>query len=170
MTRRPVPPHAYDDTRRTRGSGPVLAVLTDSPTDLLVAAHAADIAARTGTLLIAAATVHTTGCSVNALLHHARNRRVRFRTVAIVARITPILHATGVAYFRSTLLVPAGTDTRLSLPTDAVSRLVDRFGAVTVVTGQPLHDPTGVLQPTPDRGRPSSVAPTNPGTERHAPI
>ncbi|MFI7542795.1 hypothetical protein [Actinoplanes sp. NPDC049599] len=149
MTSIVVRPHTYDVVGRTRGSGPVLAVLTDAPTDLIVAAHAADLAARTGTLLIAAATVHTTGCSVNALLHHARDRRIRTRGIAIVARVTPILHAAAVAYFRSTLLVPTGTDTGRPLPTTAVHRLVDRFGAVTVITALPLHDPTGILRAGP---------------------
>lgn len=168
MTRTPAHPHVYDVAGRTRGSGPVLAVLTDSPADTLVAAHAADIAARTGTLLIAAATVPTTGCSVNALLHHARNRRIRSRSIAVVARVTPILRAAGVAYFRSTLLVPAGTDTRLGVPADAVSQLVDRFGAVAVVIALPLHDSTGVLRPTPHHDHRSPVAP--PKASRHAPI
>lgn len=151
MTSIAVRPRAYDVAGRTCGSGPVLAVLTDAPTDLIVAAHAADLAARAGTLLITAATVHTTGCSVNALLHHARGRRIRSKSIAIAARVTPILHATGVAYFRSTLLVPTGTDTRHPLPITAVCRLVDRFGAVAVVTALPLHDPTGVLQPAPTK-------------------
>ena len=170
MTRTPVHPHVYDVAGRTRGSGPVLAVLTDSPTDMLVAARAADIAARTGTLLIAAATVHTTGCSVNALLHQPRNRRIHSRSIAVVARVTPMLHAAAVAYFRSTLLVPAGTDTRLPLPADAVSRLIDRFGAVTVVTALPLHDPTGVLRPAPHHDNPPPVAPPNSVTDQPAVI
>jgi hypothetical protein len=157
----PVRPRSYAVAGRTLGSGPVLAVLTDGPDDMAVAADAADLAARTGTLLIAAATVHTTGCSVNALLHHARDRRIRSRSIAVVARITPILHATGVAYFRSTLLVPTGTETGNSLPVAPVRRLADRFGAVAVVTALPLHDPTGVLQPSPHQDHGPAAAPTS---------
>jgi hypothetical protein len=167
MTSIPVRPRTYEIAGRTPGSGPVLAVLTDAPTDLVVVAHAADLAARTSTLLIAAATVHTTGCSVNALLHHARNRRIRCRSIAVVARVTPILHAAGVAYFRSTLLVPADTDIRRALPVTAVRRLVDRFGAVAVVTALPLHDPRGTFEHGPHLDH-STVAPPSGSTdERH---
>ncbi|RZU46609.1 hypothetical protein EV385_6684 [Krasilnikovia cinnamomea] len=145
---------------RTPGSGPVLAVLTDGPTDMAVAAHAADLAVRTGTLLIAAATV-AAGSGINPLLlQHTRTRRVHNDTTAIVARITPILHGAGVAYRRSTLLVPAGTDTLRALPVTAVRRLVDRFGAVTVVTARPLRDPTGTLQPADPHTTPGAYGPT----------
>lgn len=140
-------PHTAHVAGRTPGSGPVLAVLTDGPTDMAVAAHAADLAARTRTLLVAAATVHTTGISVNALPHQARTRRVNADSTAIVARVTPILHTAGVAFVRTTVLVPAGTDTLRALPLGAVHELVGRFGAVAVVTALPLHDPTGVLHP-----------------------
>jgi hypothetical protein len=125
----------------------VLAVLTDGPTDLAVAAHAADLVARTRTLLIAAAAVHAGEISVNAALHRARHRRIQADTAAIVGRVVPILHSAGVAYFRSTLLVPAGTDPLRALPVTAVHRLVSRFGAVAVVTAAPLHDPAGTLRP-----------------------
>ncbi|GAA3338707.1 hypothetical protein GCM10020358_19740 [Amorphoplanes nipponensis] len=143
-------PRSYTIPGRTRGSGPVLAVLTNAPTDPAVAA-------RTGTLLIAAAAVPTTGCSVDALLHHSRDRRLRSRSIAVVARVTPILHAAGVAYFRSTLLLPPGTDTRHGVPMAAVSQLVDRFGAVVVVTAEPLHDPTGALEPVPHHHGPAAT-------------
>ncbi|GAA0807178.1 hypothetical protein [Spirilliplanes yamanashiensis] len=134
---------------RTPASGPVIAVLTDGPTDLAVAAHAAGVAARSGTLLIAAAAVHTTGPSLNVLLHHARERRLHADSVAIVGRVAPVLHRAGVAWMRSSLLLPAGTDALRALPVAAVRQLVDRFGAVAVVTARPLRDPTGVLQPAP---------------------
>lgn len=155
----PLRPLTYDVAGRTLGSGPVLGVLTDTPADMAVAAHAADLAARTGTLLIAAATVHTTGCSVNALLHHARDRRIRSRSIAIVARVTPILNAAGVAYFRTTLLVPTSTDTGRAPPIAGVTRVVNRFGAVAVVIALPLHDPTGALRPTAHHG--PATAPTS---------
>jgi len=143
---------------RTAGCGPVVAVLTDGPTDPAVAAHAADFAARTGTLLILAPAVQTGGPSLNAVLQHARNRRINAESIAIAARVTPILHAAGAAYFRSTLRVPAGTDALHTLPAAAVRQLVDRFGAVAVVTALPLHDPSGVLRPAPHhRGMPDAA-------------
>jgi hypothetical protein len=146
---------------RAPGSGPVVAVLTDHPTDMAVAARAADLAARHGTLLIAAAAVHSTGFSLDPLLHHARDRRLRTDSIAIAGRIAPILHTAGVAWMRSTLVLPAGTDALRALPIMALHRLVDRFSAVAVVTALPLHDPTGMLQPA-HRG-----APTNTATARH---
>lgn len=142
-------PSTYRVAGRTPGSGPVLALFTDGPADLAVAAHAAGLAAGTRTLLIAAAAVHTAGPSVNALLHRAGNRRIRADRTAIIGRITPILHSAGVAYFATTLLVPTGTDTSRALPLPAVHQLINRFGAVAVVTARPLHDPTGLLQRAP---------------------
>jgi hypothetical protein len=134
---------------RSPGGGPVIAVLTDGPTDLAVAARAAALAARHGTLLIAAATVHTPRFSINALLHHTRRQRLHAQTTAIVARVTPILHTAGIAYTRTTLTVPSGTDPLRALPVGAVHRLINRFHAVAVVTAGPVHDPTGTLQPHP---------------------
>jgi hypothetical protein len=138
-------PHTYLVTGRTPGSGPVVALLTDGPTDMAVAAHAAGITARYGTLLIAAAAVHTNGFRVNAPRRTARDR-IDADTHAVVARVTPILHSAGVAFLRSALPVPAGTDLLRALPVTAVHRLAHRFGAVTVVAADALHDPTGVLQ------------------------
>jgi hypothetical protein len=123
----------------------VLAVLTDGPADLAVAAQAADLAARTGTMLIAAAAVATEdGPEGNPLLPHSRSRRVDAETRAIVARVTPVLHSYGVAYLRTTM--PVRHAFRVP-PVSAVRHLVDRFGAVAVVTAAPLHDPAGVLRP-----------------------
>lgn len=149
---------------RTPGSGPVVAVFTDGPTDMAVAAYAADLAARSGTLLIAAAAVHGTTVSLNALLHQARNRRLHADSTAIVGRVTPILHAAGVAWMRSTLLLPAGLDALRALPVSPVRQLIDRFSAVAVVTALPLRDPTGMLQPI----EPHAYGPSNTDTERHA--
>jgi hypothetical protein len=145
---------------RTPGSGPVVAVFTDHPTDMAVAAHAAGLAARHGTLLVAAAAVHSTGYSLDALLHHARSRRPHTDSIAVVGRVTPILHTAGVAWLRSSLVLPAGTDALRALPVAAVRRLIERFSAVAVVTALPLHDPTGMLQPA------HRHVPTT--TERHA--
>lgn len=142
-------PSTYHVAGRTPGSGPVLAAFTGGPTDPAVAAHAAGLAARTHTVLIAAAAVRTTGPSVNSLLHLARNRRLRADRTAVLGRITPILHTAGVAYFATTLPVPAGTDTVRALPLDALHQLINRFGVVAVITALPLHDPTGVLRRAP---------------------
>jgi hypothetical protein len=148
MTTIPARPRIHHVAGRTPGTGPVLVVLADGPADLAVAAHAADLAARTGTLLIAAAAVTAdSGVSVNALLHRSRAGRIDADSRAIVARVTPILHSSRVAYLRTTLPVPAGVDPTRALPVAPVHHLVDRFGAVAVVTAVPLHDPTGVLQP-----------------------
>jgi hypothetical protein len=175
MTHLPARPRTYYVTGRTPGTGPVIAVLTDGPADVAVTAHAADLAARTGTLLITAAAVPTgAGLRVDALLHRARGSRVDADTRAIVARVAPILHSAGVAHFRATLRLPPGLDATRALPVTAVHELVNRFGAVVVVTATPLNDATGVLHAagphhdTPDPrpahattspGRPYSSAP-----------
>jgi hypothetical protein len=155
-------PHLCHVTGRTPGSGPVMAVLADHPSDMDVAAHGADVAARHGTLLIAAAAVHSTGFSLNTLLHRARNRRLRTDSIAITGRVARILNTAGVAWMRSTLVLPAGTDALRALPITELRQLVDRFGAVTVVTALPLHDPTGSLQPA------HLDAPARPTTESRA--
>jgi len=147
MTPIPARPRTYHVAGRTPGTGPVIAVLTDGPTDVAVAAHAADLAARTGTLLITAAAVTTTGFSTNALLHHVRQRRIDSDARAIVARVSPIVHSAGVAHFRTTLPVDPGVDATRALPATPLYHLIGRFGAVAVVTATPLHDPTGGLQP-----------------------
>ncbi len=144
-------PRTFSVAGRPPGSGPVLAVLTDGPADPAVAAHAAELAVRTGTLLVAAAVVRTSGISVNALLHRARDRRIQADSTAIVARVAPTLHRAGVAYFRTSLLIPAGSGTLRDLPVTALRQVIDRFGAVAVVTALPLHDPAGGLTPAPHR-------------------
>ncbi len=140
----------YHVAGRTPGTGPVLVVLADGPADLAVAARAADLAARTGTLLVAAAAVAArSGVSINPLFHRARSGRIDADSRAIVARVTPILHSAGVAYLRTTLPVPEGVDPTRALPVGPVHHLVERFGAVAVVTAVTLHDPTGVLRLAP---------------------
>ena len=147
MTHIPAGARTYLVAGRTPGTGPVIAVLTDGPADVAVAANAADLAAGTGTLLITAAAVTSgPGFSLNALLHQARQRCVDRDTRAIVARVAPVLYTAGVAHFRTTLKVPPGVDATRVLPVTAVHEVIDRFGAVAVVAATPLHDPTGVLQ------------------------
>ncbi len=143
------PARCYQVAGRTPGSGPVVAVLTDGPTDLTVAATAAAWAAETRTLLIAAAAVGDTGFSVNALLHRTRTGRTTAESAAIVGRVVPILTATGVAWLRTAVAVPAGADASRTLPLGPVLHLTERFGAVAVVTAAALHDPSGRLTPVP---------------------
>ena len=171
----PARPRTYHVAGRTPGSGPVLAVPTDGPADVAVAAHAADLAARTGTLLITAAAVTAGGLSVNALLHRARAGRVDADTRAVVARVAPVLHSAGVAHLRTTLPVPAGVDATRALPVAAVHHLIDRFGAVAVITSARLDDPTGQLQPIGSQHTAPAAAPAHPtpagaaGADRHVP-
>jgi hypothetical protein len=158
MSSIPTRPRTYHVAGRTPGTGPVLAVLTDGPADVVVAAHAADLAARTGTLLITAAAVSTAAMSLDALLHRTRAGRVDADTRAIVARVAPVVHSAGVAHFRTAVPVPPGVDATRALPLAAVHHLIDRFGAVAVITAAALHDPTGQLQPAgPHRAAPAGT-------------
>jgi hypothetical protein len=134
--------HTYQVVGRAPGTGPVLAVLADGPADLAVATRAADLAARTRTLLVVAAAVHTEPA---ALPGRDRSGRVNAESTAIAGRVAPILHSAGVAYLRTTLPVPHGTDPARAVPVAAVLRLAGRFAAVIVVAGTALHDPTGLL-------------------------
>jgi hypothetical protein len=139
--------HVYHVAGRGPGTGPVLAVFTDGPTDLAVVTTAAALAADTRTLLFAAAAVPTAGFSLNSLLHRARARRTGTDSIAIVARVTPILTTAGVAWLRTTLPVPAGTDPAQALPVTALRELAGRLNAAVVVTAAALTDPTGNLRP-----------------------
>ncbi len=130
-------PRTYRVTGRTPGCGPVLAVLTGAPTDTAVAAHAADLARSTGTLLIAAAAVSGDGPAA------------RTACLGITARVAAILHSAGVACLRSTITLPAGAVARRALPVTPIHGVVHRFGVVTVVTASLIGDPTGVLRPAP---------------------
>jgi hypothetical protein len=64
-----------------------------------------------------------------------------------------MLHRCGIAYMATTLPIP---DAVRVLPVSALHHLVNRFGAVAVVTAGPLHDPTGALRPDPEQ-RPSRL-------------
>jgi hypothetical protein len=135
----------YQIAGRAPGSGPVVAVLTDGPTDPTVAAAAADWAARTGIGVVAAAAVVTTGFSIDPLLHRARARRMANESAAITGRVAPTLTAAGAQWRPAVITVPVGTDVARALPVAAVQRLVDRFDAAAVVTTSALFDPTGRL-------------------------
>lgn len=170
MTHIPARPRTYHVAGRTPSTGPVIAVLTDGPADVAVAAHAAGLAARTGTLLITAAAVTTSaGFSMNALLHRARARRTLDDRRAITARVTPVLHTAGVAHFSTTLEIPPGIDATRVLPVTAVHHLINRFGAVAVVTTTPLHDPTGILQAAGPHHRTPAHLPARAATPSHRP-
>ncbi len=116
----------------------VVAVLTDGPTDLPVVTHAIALAARTGGLLIAAAAVRGSGFSVNPRLHRVRAQRITTEAAAITGRVTPALHAAGIAHLRATLVLPARHDPGQPPPADLVRRLADRHHAALVVTAAPL--------------------------------
>jgi hypothetical protein len=132
-------------------------VFTDGPTDLPVAATAAAIAAQTGTLLIAAAAVPTTGFSLNPLLHHARSRRMSNETAAIIGRVTPILATAGVAWTPTTLAVPPHIDPARTLPTTAMREIIGRFAVVTVVTAAAPPGYASNPQLTPLNGNPTNL-------------
>ncbi|MDY7087646.1 MAG: hypothetical protein SYR96_21360 [Actinomycetota bacterium] len=149
MSTSPPRPHVHHVEGRTRGTGPVLAVFTDGPTDLTVAATAAAIAAQTGTLLIAAAAVPHSGFSLNSLLHRARSQRISQESAAIIGRVTPILTTAGVAWARATFAVPLGVDPARTLPAHAIQDLINRFAAVTVVTAAAPPGPSSDRQPAP---------------------
>lgn len=156
-------PYLHHVAGRAVGSGPVVAVLTDHPTDVTVAAHAAELAARHRTMLIAAAAVNSPGIDMRRLLAHTRNRRLNADSVAITGRVAPILDAAGIAWMRSTLLLPLGSDALRALPPDPLRQLVGRFSAAAVVTARPLHDPTGTLVPT-HHHRPAGATRHHPAT------
>jgi hypothetical protein len=130
----------YPVDHRPPGTGRILAVFTDSPTDLAVAQHAADLAASTAAPIVAAAVVRGSGFSVNALLHRVRARRIAADTDAVTARVAPILRRANTRLLTTTLLLPASR--RLHHPSAAaVHRLARRVDATTVVLAAPPHQP-----------------------------
>ncbi|WP_420082567.1 hypothetical protein ACN6AT_36600 (plasmid) [Streptomyces sp. JL4002] len=141
--------------------GHVLALFTGSRADQTVAHHAADLATRTGHHITAAAVVRSTGFSINALLHHARSRRIQAETDAILAPVMPLLARAGPVQ-ATTLVVPARTNPYRDLPADRVQHLAEHTGTETAVSPVPL---TGYTAPLArhlqriDRGRLSGPAP-----------
>ncbi|MER6599739.1 hypothetical protein ACWDBC_08300 [Streptomyces parvus] len=122
----PTEVHHYPFT--LRGEGPVLALFTGSRADQAVASRAAELAARTGHPVTAAAAVRSTGFSINALLHLARGRRIRTEAEAILAAVLPVIARAGPAR-TTTLVVPARINPYRTLPAGLVERLTHRTGA-----------------------------------------
>ncbi|MFJ3692343.1 MULTISPECIES: hypothetical protein [Streptomyces] len=85
------PAEVHDYPLTLCGEGPVLALFTGSSADAAVAARAAELAARTGHPVTAAAAVRSTGFSINALLHQVRERRIRIEADAILAAVLPVM-------------------------------------------------------------------------------
>ncbi|MEV4067378.1 hypothetical protein, partial [Nonomuraea dietziae] len=132
--------HYHQVTGRLAGAGPVLAILTGSPADLAVAQAAAGWAAGTGSRVVAATVVTHTGFSLNPLLHQVRASRYEADSLAITARVFPVLTAAGVVWLRTLVAVPGRRGPARAPLLSAIRRLIDRFAAVAVVTTTPQHD------------------------------
>ncbi|MCF4136442.1 hypothetical protein L1856_05445 [Streptomyces sp. Tue 6430] len=150
--------HAYTLTGRPSAGG-VLAILTSARADADVAAYAGRLAASTGRKVTAAVAFRSTGFSVNALLHLARNRRLTHQGDAVLAPHTESLAAAG-DYRSDIVLLPTRTNPSHRLPARALARFAARIGATTVITPVPLHpsgqyvtrvhDASGATSRTPD--------------------
>ncbi|MGW3248913.1 hypothetical protein [Streptomyces sp. NPDC001070] len=142
---RPAPVHVY--TLPGRPAGRVLAVLTGARADSDVAAHAGQLAARTGQKITAAVAFRSTGFSINALLHLARHRRLNHQADAVLAAHTGALTAAG-HYQSAVVVLPARTNPYHRLPARTLARLAARTGAATVLTSVPIHPPGPHLTPS----------------------
>jgi hypothetical protein len=132
--------------RPAASGGPVLAVLTDGPADLAVAAQAVALAARTGATVVAAAAVRGTGFGISAVLHLARARRTAEESSAITGRVLPLLQSTRTPHEVAALLLPLHWDTSGPLPGSAVRRAADHHEAAFVVSARELHAADGLLR------------------------
>ncbi|MDW4909223.1 hypothetical protein RB628_28755 [Streptomyces sp. ADMS] len=152
----PAPPEVHVHRFSPRADGSVLALFTGSRADQAVAAHAADLAARTDHPVTAAAVVvRSTGFSINALLHHARSRRIHAETDAILAPVLPVIARAGPAR-TTTLVAPAHINPYRSLPVDRVERLAERAGTEVAVSPVTL---TGYTSPIARHLRPAAAGP-----------
>ena len=154
--------HVHTVTGRSEGGG-VLAVLTGARADRDVAAHAGQLAARTGQELTAAIAFRSTGFSINALLHHARHRRLTHQADAVLAAHTAELTQAG-HYQAVTVLLPSGTNPYHRLPARTLKRLAARTGAATVITPVPIHPPGGRFTPGTATTAPRTTDPPAPFT------
>ncbi len=137
----------------SRPGAAVLALFTGSRADHAVAARAADLA-RSGHPVTAAAVVRSTGFSLNALLHHARHRRIQADTDAILAAVLPALARAGPV--RTTALaVPARINPYRALPAGRIERAARRLACDLILSPAPLPGrgphPTGPAARTPAR-------------------
>ncbi|MFD3961916.1 MULTISPECIES: hypothetical protein [Streptomyces] len=135
----PHPVYVHAVTGRPAG-GRILAVLTGSRADRDVAAHAGQLAARTGTKLTAAVALRSTGYSISALLHLVRARRLAAQADAVLAPRTEALTKAG-HYQAVTVLLPARTNPYHRLPARTLRRLAHRTHTDTVITSVPIHPP-----------------------------
>ncbi|MFF9330998.1 hypothetical protein [Streptomyces albogriseolus] len=132
--RAPAQAHLY--RRSARPGAPVLALFTGSRADYAVAARAADLA-RGGHPVTAAAVVRSTGFSINALLHHARHRRVQADADAILATVLPAIARAGPV--RTTaLVVPARANPYRTLPAGRIERAARRLACDVILSPVPL--------------------------------
>ncbi|MFD3959894.1 universal stress protein [Streptomyces parvus] len=150
------PVYVHTVTGRPAG-GRILAVLTGSRADRDVAAHAGQLAARTGTKLTAAVVFRSTGFSINALLHLTRARRLTAQADAVLAPRTEALTAAG-HYKTVTALLPARTNPYHRLPARTLRRLAHRTGTDTVITSVPIHPPGSHFTTSP---RPTTHTPSD---------
>ncbi|GIJ71529.1 hypothetical protein [Virgisporangium ochraceum] len=159
-TRRPAAVISYHVRGRSPGTGRILAVFTDSHTDLAVARHAADLAARAAVPIVAAAAVRQTRFSLNPLLHRVRARRIAEESAAITARVEPILRRANTRVLVTSLAL-SSTHRSDQPPAVAVYRLALRVGATVVVAG-PLEPPVHGLHPINARNGDHPHTPTPP--------
>ncbi|MFI9150566.1 hypothetical protein [Streptomyces sp. NPDC053367] len=130
-----------------RPAGRVLAVLTGARADQDVARHAGQLAARTGQKITAAVAFRSTGFSINALLHLARQRRLHRQADAVLATHSDALTAAG-HYESAVVVLSARTNPYHRLPARTLARLAARTGAATVITSVPVHPPGPHLTPS----------------------
>ncbi|MFJ5712754.1 hypothetical protein [Streptomyces sp. NPDC093105] len=138
----PAEAHVYHFSLHT--SGHVLALFTGSRADHAVATRAAELAARTGHRVTAAAIVRSTGFSINALLHHARSRRIQAETRAILAPVLPLVARAG-PIRTTTLVVSARINPYRALPADRVVHLAEHTGTEIAVSPVPLTGHTSPI-------------------------
>ncbi len=132
--RAPAQAHLY--RRSARPGAAVLALFTGSRADHAVAARAADLA-RGGHPVTAAAVVRSTGFSIDALLHHARHRRVQADADAILATVLPAIARAGPV--RTTaLVVPARANPYRTLPAGRIDRAARRLACDMILSPVPL--------------------------------
>lgn len=86
--------HRYAVVQRELAEGPVVLVLTGGDDDAVATAAAGEWAACSRTAVVVVPAIAKTRFSINALLHHAHNRRIDAQCTQLVERATAILPAT----------------------------------------------------------------------------
>ncbi|MFJ1565023.1 hypothetical protein ACIOG8_12485 [Streptomyces erythrochromogenes] len=80
--------------------------------------------------------MRSTGFSINALLRHARSRRIQAETHVILTPVMPAIARAG-PIRATTLVVPARINPYRALPADLIQRLTERTGTETAVSPVP---------------------------------